>query len=124
MLSAQCCLSRPVTSETKNRLSDSGVTQFDSLFRKRNTEPFGAFSREPASTRHRSVAIRVCFHNRHHARRRTYTIPDLVEVCRQVVEIDLGPRRPANNILVTLKMRHNSAYHLRAPSNLPKENCT
>src|SRR6185503_12682208 len=100
MLNTSSSLAGPVTRKAKNGLCDSRRTQFNSLFRKRDAEPVRAFERKSSSTLDRTVPVCIRFDDCHNARRRTYSLFDLVEVCGKIVEIDLSPGRPPGKKLL------------------------
>jgi len=91
---ASSSLTGPVTGEAQNGLRDSGGTQLDSFFRKRDAEPVRAFARESSRTLDRAVTVSIRFDHRHHARGRADALFDLVEVCSKVAEIYFSPGRP------------------------------
>src|SRR5690349_2592179 len=100
MLNTRRCLTRPEACETKHRLHDSGVAQFDRFFGQCDTEPVGAFSRETLCASDGAVSVRVRFDNSHDARGGTDTLLDLMKVGGELVEIDLRPRRAAGAVVL------------------------
>ena len=60
------------------------------------------------------MPVSICFDDSHDARRLTYTLFDLVEVCGKIVEIDFSPGRPpGEKVLFSLGHVFRSYYTTR-----------
>src|SRR6185503_368159 len=111
MLNANRRLFWPKTSETEHWLSDACGAQFDSLFWKCDAKPVGAFVSQMTRTCDGSVSVCICFDHSHHASHRAHALPNAIEVCGKVVEIDLGPRRAlGESVFQVFRRRHGGQF--------------
>src|SRR5689334_12065368 len=66
------------------------------------------------SALHGAMTVRVRFHHRHDSHGRTDTLSDLIEVCGELIEIDLRPRRSTRNIRSQVRKRGHALVYLNS----------
>jgi len=91
MLQASRLLPFPKSAQTKDRLDNSGLSQFDRFFRGRHSEPSGATVDEPVRTFNCAMTVRIRLHDGHYFDLRPDQPANDIEVGSQCVEINLSP---------------------------------
>jgi hypothetical protein len=100
VLNAGSRLSLPEAAQTEYRLSNSVISQLNSLFRQSHCKRFGTLGYQPSGAVNSSMTVGVGFYYSHDGSLRADALANEAKVRRQSFEIDLSPGGPPRKNVV------------------------